>query len=51
MIAYLLIICFFVILTINFKEKFTNYIEINENGDKIYKGLYKCNDYADLDLN
>ena len=51
MIVYLLILCFFTILSINFKEKFTNYITINEEGDKIYKGLYKCNEYADLELN
>ena len=51
MIAHLLIICFFVILSINFRENFTNYIKINDSGDEIYKGLYKCNEYADLKLN
>ena len=51
MIVYLLIICFFTILSINFKEKFTNYITINKKGDKIYKSIYKCKEYADLNLN
>lgn len=51
MIVYLLIIFFFIVLSINFKENFTNYITINDKGDKIYKGLYKCNEYADLELN
>ncbi len=51
MIAHLLIICFFIILINYSKENFTNYIKINEKGDKIYKGLYKCNEYADLKLN
>ena len=39
MIVYLLIICFFIILINYSKEKFTNYITINEKGNKIYKGF------------
>ena len=51
MIVHLLIISFFILLSLNFKENFVNFIKINDNDDKIYKGLYKCNEYADLELN
>jgi hypothetical protein len=51
MIAYLLIICFFILLFYIPNENFTNYIKIEDSNQEIYKGLYKCKEYADLKLN
>jgi hypothetical protein len=53
MIVYLLIIIFFVLLIYNKNESFVNYRDVySENkGQKIYKGMYKCNEYDDIRLN